>query len=65
MGVSADPYWVTARAVCTEKQLRVLELRELHGLSLRQISWTCRISVRTVRDQLDAAHLRIQKEIAA
>ena len=32
---SPDLYWTTAREVCTQKQLRMLELRERYGFSLR------------------------------
>lgn len=62
-----EHYWRTARRVLTAKQLRVLELRERHGFSLRQIGWTCGISIRTVREQLDRAHqlisLHLEEEI--
>jgi DNA-directed RNA polymerase specialized sigma24 family protein len=55
----ADLYWQTARAVCTEKQLRVLELRERHGFSLRTIALATGSALWTVRDHVDAAHRRI------
>lgn len=60
-----DTYWMTAEAVCTAKQLRVLELREKHGFSLRQIALTCDIDPGTVRVHLDAAHRNIHKALRA
>ena len=59
----SDPFWDTAREVCTEKQLRVLTLREKHGFSLRQIALACDISLSMVRDHLAAAHHNIDKAL--
>lgn len=60
-----DEYWQTAGEVCTAKQLRVLELREKHGFSLRQIALACDISLGTVRIHLEAAHRNIHKALKA
>jgi len=60
-----DPYWDIAAEVCTEKQLRVLELKEKHGFSLRQIALTCDIAVGTVRVHLEAAYRNIHKALRA
>jgi len=57
--MSADRYWVTVRQVCTDKQIRILELRELHGFSLRVIALMTGSSLSTVRGHLDAGHRRI------
>lgn len=55
-----DPlYWQTAERVCTPKQLRVLELRDRHGFSLRTISLTTGQSVWTVRTHLERARQQI------
>jgi hypothetical protein len=48
-----------AMAVCTEKQIAVLELRGRHGFSLRGIALATGSSLSTVRGHLDAAHWRI------
>lgn len=58
-----DRYWQVAREVCTQKQFRLLELRERHGHSLRQTSLAVGVSVSTVRSQIQAAHHRIAKKI--
>ena len=62
---ASDPYWDTARAVSTAKQLRILELREAHGFSLRTISFAMDVSLSTVRDHLDAAHRRVDHALRA
>jgi DNA-directed RNA polymerase specialized sigma24 family protein len=54
-----DLYWDTAKSVCTAKQLRVLELREAYGFSLRTIALAVDASPSTVRDHIFAAHRRI------
>lgn len=54
-----DRYWQTAQTVCTPKQLRILELRERHGFSLRHTAHACDISIRTVRVQIESAHHKI------
>lgn len=56
-------FWETAGIVCTAKQLRVLELRDRHGFSLSLISLTTRVSIRTVRNQLDAARQKIDNAL--
>lgn len=61
----SDPFWQTAREVCTAKQLRVLELRERHGFSLRQVALACDISLGTVRVHLEAAHRNVHKALKA
>lgn len=60
-----DLYWQVAREVCTEKQLRVLELREKHGFSLRQIALACDTSHSNVVGHLEAAHRNINKALRA
>jgi hypothetical protein len=62
---ASDLYWSTASAVCTAKQLRILELREAHGFSLRTISFAVCVSLSTVRDHVDAAHRRIDRALRA
>ncbi len=63
-----SPYWRVARQVCTPKQLRILELRDHHGLSWRQISLAVGVTVPTVRQHYQAAAQRVRhhlKETAA
>jgi len=52
--------WTTAKAVCTVKQLEVLELYR-RGAGRRRISVALGISEATVRGHLAAAALRIEK----
>lgn len=59
MSSNDHSYWTIAAKVCTPKQLRVLELRERHGFSLRTTALATRSSISTVRGHLDAAHRRI------
>jgi len=56
-------YWQAARQVCTPRQLRVLELRERHRLSLRDIAHAEQLSPWTVRDHLEAAYRRVSQEL--
>jgi DNA-directed RNA polymerase specialized sigma24 family protein len=62
---STDPYWQTAHNVCTAKQLRMLELRERYGFSLRGIALATGSSLSTVRGHLEAAHRRIDRALRA
>lgn len=57
--MTTDPYWQTARTVCTDKQLEVLELKHRHGWALRPIATYLGISVGTVRDHLARAEQKI------
>lgn len=56
-------YWQTAHTACTPKQLRILELREIHGFTLRQIAYTTELSIGTVRMHLDAARHNIRRTL--
>ncbi len=58
-----DLYWQTAQQACTAKQFEVLELRERHGFSLRQIAYALDRDMGTVRVHLDAAHRNIHRAL--
>jgi DNA-directed RNA polymerase specialized sigma24 family protein len=58
-----DLYWTTAQNVCTAKQLRMLELRERYGFSLRGIALATGSSLSTVSGHLEAAHRRIDRAL--
>jgi DNA-directed RNA polymerase specialized sigma24 family protein len=52
-------YWAAAREVLTDKQFRILELRDRHGFSLRQIAHATGVGVPTVRSSLAAARHKL------
>lgn len=57
--------WKVARedGVLTEKQLRVLEDRELHGLTWNQISYALNLDQATVRGHYRRAQRRLALEL--
>jgi DNA-directed RNA polymerase specialized sigma24 family protein len=60
---NTNPYWDTARNVCTPKQYDMLELRKRHGLSLRTIALATGSSLSTVRGHLEGARRRIDRAL--
>lgn len=62
--MTAD-YWAVAREVCTEKQLRVLELRERRGMSLYAIGHALDLSPSTVRGHLRDATRKVRRALEA
>lgn len=61
---SRAEFWEVAGEVCTEKQLRVLRLREQHGASVYQISYMLDLSPSTVRGHLAAAARNLRRGLA-
>ncbi len=57
--------WTIARedGVLTERQLRVLELRELHGCTWNQISYMLNLDQSTVRGHYNRARRRLALEL--
>jgi DNA-binding NarL/FixJ family response regulator len=55
--------WEVAREVCTERQLRVLELHERHGESIYQIGFMMDLSPSTVRGHLRAATRNVRRAV--
>ena len=53
--------WAIARACCTEKQLRCLELREKHGKSHYSIAYMLGLDPSTVRGHLRAAERNVRR----
>lgn len=57
-------YWETARKVCTEKELEVLEYADQHGLGQRQIALSLGLSRSAVRERLENARRKIKQQLA-
>ncbi len=57
--------WTIAReeGVLTERQLRVLELRELHGCTWNQIVWMMGLDQSTVRGHYQRAQRKLALEL--
>jgi DNA-directed RNA polymerase specialized sigma24 family protein len=55
--------WQVAGDVLTDKQLRILELRERHGFSWRQIAYMVNVDVSTVRGHYNAAIRKIHNHL--
>ena len=53
--------WEIAGRVCTEKQLRCLELHERHGASIYQISYMMDLHPSTVRGHLRSATRNVRR----
>ena len=61
-------YWQVARDVCTPKQLRILELRDKHNMSWRQIESAVGVRIPTLKAHYRAAAFKVRstlKEAAA
>ncbi len=65
MKIADGDIWVIARKpdVLTERQLRVLELRELHGCTWNQISYMLDLDQSTVRGHYNRARRRLALEL--
>lgn len=61
MSTPRDEFWKLAREVCTDRQLRALELREKHGASLYQIGYMMDLHPSTIRGHLRAASRNLRR----
>lgn len=55
--------WVIAADACTDRQLRVLELRERHGMSWHMIALTMDLGHATVRGHYRAAVHNVNRAV--
>lgn len=56
-------FWKLAGQVCTERQIRVLELREKHGASIYQMAYMLDLSPSTVRGHLRAGTRNLRRAV--